>query len=193
MRQITPDFPAWRYTYYDDGLLTPLWCGASLYCKTVDRINSFIGQIVMYGLFVLMAILTWAVFTNVILKSPAIWVMEMSQFSLAAYYLLGGGYTMQQEAHVRMDVLYERLPTNIKKYLDFFTGFILLFYLAVLVFGGITSTAYAIEFNQRNFTAWRPPMAPIKFIMTIGMALMLAQAISLLLKDLARILNRKMP
>jgi TRAP-type C4-dicarboxylate transport system permease small subunit len=144
----------------------------------------------MYGLFVMMGILTWGVFTNVVLKSPAIWIMEMAQFSMAAYYLLGGGYTMQQEAHVRMDVVYDRFSPRFKAIADLSTGVILLFYLGILVWGGISSTAYAFEFDQKNFTAWRPPLAPIKTIMTVGMALMLAQAISLLFKDFARVLGR---
>ena len=32
----------------------------------------------------------------------------MAQFLLAAYYLLGGAYSMQLDAHVRMDLLYSR-------------------------------------------------------------------------------------
>lgn len=185
-----PDTPAWRYTYYPEGLLTPLWGGVRYYCLIVDRLNSAIGHMAMYGLFFMMGILTWAVFTNLVLKSPAIWVMEMAQFSMAAYYLLGGGYTLQQEAHVRMDVLYERFSPRLKAIMDLGTAFILIFYLGVLVWGGVSSTAYAFEFNQKNFTAWRPPLAPIKTIMTIGMALMLAQAISIMCKDFARVFGR---
>ena len=32
----------------------------------------------------------------------------MAQFMLTAYYILGGGYSMQIDAHVRMDVFYSR-------------------------------------------------------------------------------------
>ncbi len=185
-----PDTPAWRYTYYEEGLLTPLWGGVRYYCLAVDRLNLAVGHVAMYGLFVMMGILTYAVFTNLVLKSPAIWVMEMAQFSMAAYYLLGGGYTMQQEAHVRMDVLYERFSPKTKAVMDLGTGVILLAYLGILVWGGVSSTAYAFEFNQKNFTSWRPPLAPIKTIMTLGMVLMLAQAISILFKDFARVIGR---
>lgn len=185
-------FPAWRYTYYEDGIWTPLSAGIRAYCQTVDAINRWVGEFVMYGLFVMMAILTWGVFTNVILKSPAIWVMEMAQFSMAAYYLLGGGYTLQQEAHVRMDVFYERWGPRMKAAVDVFTGLFLLFYLVVLIWGGVSSTIYSLEYNQKNFTAWAPPLAPIKIIMTAGMALMLAQALSLFFKDIGRALSLRL-
>jgi len=183
--------PAWRYTYYEDGLGTPLWAVCNLYCRAVDRLNAVIGNCVMFGLFIMMGILTWGVFTNVVMKTPAIWVMEMAQFSMAAYYLLGGGYTLQQEAHVRMDVLYDRFSVGVKAWIDLFTGVILLAYLVVLVWGGVSSTAYAFEYNQKNYTAWGPPLAPIKTVMTIGMGLMLAQGISIFLKDFARVTGRK--
>lgn len=182
--------PPWRLTYYEDGILTPLSTGVRTYCCVVDKTNQAVGQVAMYGLFVMMGILTWAVFTNVVLKSPAIWVMEMAQFSMAAYYLLGGGYTMQQEAHVRMDVFYDRWGPYTKAVVDVCTGLFLLTYLVVLVVGGVSSTMYSFEYNQKNFTSWGPPLAPIKTIMTLGMALMLAQALSLFFKDIGRVMRR---
>ncbi len=42
------------------------------------------------------------------------WVLEMSQFLLSAYYLLGGAYAMQQGAHVRMDLFFDRLSPRKK-------------------------------------------------------------------------------
>ena len=40
---------------------------------------------------------------------PLNWSIEMAQFVLSAYYLLGGAYSMQLDSHVRMDLLYGRL------------------------------------------------------------------------------------
>ena len=37
---------------------------------------------------------------------PPLWTVEMAQFLLAAYYILGGAYTLQLGSHVRMDLLY---------------------------------------------------------------------------------------
>jgi TRAP-type mannitol/chloroaromatic compound transport system permease small subunit len=51
--------------------------------------------------------------------------------------------------------------------------------------GGLSSTAYSIEYGQKNYTSWAPPLWPIKVIMTLGIFLMLLQAISSLFKDVA--------
>ena len=64
--------------------------------------------------------------------------------------------------------------------------FFLIFYLVVLLWGGISSTAYSIQYNQKNYSAWAPPMAPIKIIMVIGITLMLLEAIAFFFKDWAK-------
>lgn len=163
------------------------------YIRVVSKTNQAVGVFAMYLLFVMMGILTYAVISNSILNSPAMWVMEMAQFSMAAYYLLGGGYTLKEGAHVRMDVFYERWGPRTKAIIDSITGIALLFYLCVLVWGGVESTQYSLEYKQKNFTAWGPPLAPIKIIMTCGMALMLLQAIAIILQDIMKACGKKLP
>jgi len=119
--------------------------------------------------------------------------MEMSQFLLAAYYLLGGAYSFQLDAHVRMDLFYGRLSPRRRAVTDAFTILFVLFYLGVLIYGGLSSTEYAWSFNQKNYTSWAPPMWPIKAIMTFGIFLMLLQAISALIKDVAIVRGKPFP
>lgn len=139
----------------------------------------------MYLIFVLMAILFFAAITRSVLNIPFVWVIEMAQFTMAAYYMLGGGYSMQLGAHVRMDVLYDRWSPKKKAFTDSITSFFLIFYLVFLLYGGYSSSEYAIMYNQKNYSAWAPPMAPIKVIMSFGILLMLLQAIATFFKDLA--------
>ena len=110
----------------------------------------------------------------------------MAQFMLVAYYLLGGGYSMQLDSHVRMDLLYSRWSPRKQALADAITSGFLLFYLIFLLVGGVSSTIYAIEYNQKNYSSWAPPLAPIKIIMTVGITLMLLQAIAVFFKDVAK-------
>lgn len=139
----------------------------------------------MYLIFIMMGILLFAAISRSVFNVPHIWVIEMAQFTMAAYYLLGGGYTMQNDAHVRMDLLYERWPVKRRAFADSITAFCLIFYLSVLLYGGYSSTEYALKYGQKNYSAWGPPMAPIKIIMTIGILLMLLQAFATLFRDIA--------
>ncbi len=156
------------------------------YVKYVDAVNRKVGRIVLYLVFGMMGLLLFASISRTFFNVPFVWVMEMAQFTMAAYYLLGGGYSMQLKAHVRMDVLYERWSPKKRAKVDAWTSGFLIFYLVVLLYGAISSTVYAIQYGQRNYSTWGPPMAPIKVIMTIGIALMLLQAIAAFFRDVAK-------
>ncbi|MBS1270263.1 MAG: Sialic acid TRAP transporter permease protein SiaT [Gammaproteobacteria bacterium] len=140
----------------------------------------------MYLIFAMMGILLYSALSRTLFDSPVIWGVEMAQMTMAAYYLLGGGYSMRMDFHVRMDLLYGRWPVKRQAFADSITAFCLILYLVVLLHGGISSTEYALEYNQKNYSVWAPPMAPIKIVMTFGIFLMFLQAVSIFFKDLAR-------
>lgn len=157
-----------------------------LYVRYVDAVNRTVGRFAMYMIFAMMGVLLYSSISRTFFDVPLIWVVEVAQMTMAAYYLLGGGYSMQLDSHVRMDLLYGRWSIKQRAFTDSITAFCLVFYLVFLLVGGISSTQYAIEYNQKNYSVWAPPMAPIKIIMTIGIAMMLLQATSMFFKDLAR-------
>ena len=160
------------------------------YIRFVEKIGEIVGNGAMYLLLLMMGILLYSIVTNA-MHRPVIWAMEMSQFTMAAYYILGGASSLKDGIHVRMDFLYERWSARTKAFVDLFTVFFMLFYLFVMIKGGYDSSMFALEFDQRNHTVWRPPMAPIKIIMTSGMALMFLQATAEFFKDLCRVAGRK--
>ena len=144
----------------------------------------------MYLVFVMMFILILSFVTRNIINIPLIWIIEMAQFVMTGYYLLGGGYSMLTDDHVRMDLIYSKFNDKTKALLDSFTSVFLFFYLVVLLIGSISSLTYTIDTNQRLFTAWAPYVWPIKTIMTFGILLMLLQSIAIFFKDLAKVLNK---
>jgi TRAP-type mannitol/chloroaromatic compound transport system permease small subunit len=87
--------------------------------------------------------------------------------------------------HVRMDLIYGLYSDKTKAKIDVFTNIFLLVYLIVLLIGAISSTQYAIEYDQRKFSLWNPSMIPIKIIMTFGILLMILQTVSTFFKDIA--------
>jgi hypothetical protein len=60
-----------------------------------------------------------------------------------------------------------------------------------MLWGGVSSTNYALEYGQRAATSWRPYMAPIKIVMTFGILLMLLQTFAFFFRDLARVRGRE--
>ncbi|MEN8200034.1 MAG: TRAP transporter small permease subunit [Thermodesulfobacteriota bacterium] len=157
-----------------------------LYVKYVDYISTKLGRLAMYSIFLMIAVLLLGAVTRNIINMPLSWTVEMAQFIITGYYIIGGAYSMQMKDHVRMDLLYEHWMPKTKAKVDVCTNFFLLFYLITLFVGSISSTMYAIEYGQRNFSQWNPSMIPIKIIMVLGIFLMILQTISTFFKDLAK-------
>lgn len=135
----------------------------------------------------MMAILLWSSFSKAFLL-PSLWTLEMAQFAMVAYFILGGPYSLQMGSNVRMDLFYGEWSDRKKAWMDCFTVLFLLVYLVVLLWGGIESTLYSFKYGgERSPTAWRPYLWPIKVAMCIGIFLMLLQAISELFKDILRL------
>ena len=158
-----------------------------LFVRAVDTVNRWVGRFAMYLFFALAAVLIWSTLSRLLLGAPVNWALEMSQFILSAYYLLGGAYTLQLNGHVRMDLFYGRLTPRRRASIDAFTALFVIFYLAVMVWGGISSSNYAITYGQKNYTAWAPLLWPIKVIMTFGIFLMLLQFIANFFRDIAEV------
>ena len=186
------------------------------YIRAVDAVNYRLGRIVMYGIFGMIAVLLWSSISKTFLL-PSFWTLEIAQFAMVAYYMLGGPYSIQLGANVRMDLFYHSWTTRRKAWFDAFTVLFLLFYLGVLLYGAMGSMAYSLGYFgdqplafwcqflwaflsggfdgagemlgylERSPTAWRPVLWPIKLVMCIGVFLMLLQAVSELLKDILRL------
>ena len=73
------------------------------FARTIDGISRIIGLVVMYGVFVLMGILLWSSISKTFFV-PSLWTLEMAQFAMVAYYMLGGPYSILIGSNVRMDL-----------------------------------------------------------------------------------------
>ena len=162
-----------------------------IFVRTIDATNKAVGKFSQYLVFAMMGVLLFESFSRTFFNQPHIWVVEIAQFTMAAYYLLGGGYSMILEGHVRIDLLYDRWGLKTRAVMDVITAVVLIFYLVLLLYGAISSLEYALRYGQVNYTSWAPPLAPIKVIMAIGIALMLLQAIAIFFKDLATFRGEK--
>lgn len=187
-----------------------------IYIGAIEAMNRVIGRMAMYLIFVLMAVLLWSSASKVFM-TPSLWTLETAQFVMVAYFVLGGPYSIQMGANVRMDLFYGDWSPKTKAWVDAITVFFLLFYLGVLLYGGLVSTAYslgyfgsepfdfflslivtfftegpsaageALGFLERSPTAWRPWLWPIKTLLCLGVFLMILQSLAEFFKDIGRL------
>ena len=164
-----------------------------LYVRWVDWLSEKFGLLAMYLIFVMIGVLLIDAFTRNVVNIPLHWCIEMAQFTLAAYYTIGGAHSLQLGDHVRMDLIYDRLSERGKAWMDVFTSVFFIFYLGCLLWGAWSSALYSYEYNQKLMSVWNPPVAPIKFVMVFGITLFLLQVFSTLFKDIAKARGIHMP
>jgi len=155
------------------------------YVRLVDKVSDYVGYLAASLIFVMGATLIFDAITRNVLHIPVHWAIEFTQFTLAAYYFMGGPITMKNEDHVRMDLWYANLSERGKAKLDLATVGCMIFYLGVMLVGSISSLQYAIQTGERRFSMWNPSVIPIKALLTLCLVLMLLQAFSLMFKHIA--------
>lgn len=183
------------------------------YIRWIDAVNYRVGRFAMYLIFALVGVLAWSTVSKVAF-TPSLWTLEAAQFVMVAFYMLGGPYSIQLGSNVRMDLFYSTWSLKTKSWVDSLTVLFLLFYLCVLFYGAVASTAYSLGYFgsepfsyfwnlftafvtggtgaageqighlERSSTIWRPMIWPVKFIMCLGIFLMLLQCLSELFKDI---------
>ena len=115
------------------------------YVRGIDAMNRAIGRCAMYLLFALVGVLLWSSVSKTFF-TPTLWTLETAQFIMVGYYILGGPYAMQMGSNVRMDFFYGDWSPRRKAMADVITIWFLMFYLGVLLYGAISSTAYSLGY-----------------------------------------------
>lgn len=162
------------------------------YVRIVDKVSDYVGYLAASLIFFMGATLLLDAVTRNVLNVPIHWAIELTQFTLAAYYFMGGPITLKNNEHVRMDLWYANLSDRGKAKLDIVTVFCLIFYLFVMLVGSISSLQYAITTNEKRFSMWNPSVIPIKALLTVCLVLMLLQAFALVFKHIATLRGERL-
>lgn len=162
------------------------------YVRIVDRVSDYVGYLAASLIFLMIATLLLDAVTRNVLNIPIHWAIEFTQFTLAAYYFMGGPITMKNNEHVRMDLWYANLSDRGKAKLDLVTVWCMIFYLGVMLVGSISSLQYAIDTDEKRFSMWNPSVIPIKALLTTCLILMLLQAFALVFKHIATLREERL-
>ena len=99
-------------------------------------------------------------------------------------YLLAGGFALLHGDHVRVDVLYVKLPKRGRAGADVFTS--VFFFICALALLGSSWRFFvdAVGMFEVTEETWRVQLYPVKGAMVLGAVLLVLAGLSKLLKDL---------
>lgn len=159
--------------------------------RGIDALNEAIGRAVKW--LVLLATLVSA--TNAGLRygfdlSSNAW-LELQWYLFALIFLLGAGYTLKHNGHVRIDVLYGRLTPRAQAWIDLLGGLLFLLPVAGLMAWlgwAVFAESWAIQEHSPDsggLLRW-----PIKLALPVGFGLLFLQGVSESIKRAAMLAGR---
>ena len=154
--------------------------------RGIDRVNAFIGKSVMW--LILLAVLVSS--GNAIVRKLFNWssnsLLELQWYLFGAAFMGAAAYTLEQNEHIRIDVFYGTRTRRTQHWIDLFGH--VLFTLPFVVLMTWLLVPYALQaFNsgQISNNAGGLIIWPARAILALGFALLIAQALSEIIKKIA--------
>lgn len=152
--------------------------------RAIGSAVDWAGRFVSYWTLLSIFVYYYEVVVRFLFNSPTNWVHESMFLMYGMQYLLCGAYALRSESHVRVDVIYMRFSPRGKALADVMTSFFFFIFVGTLLWTGFTYAWQATTIGEVSFSEWGVQYWPIKLTMPIGAALLLAQGIVNLLRDI---------
>ena len=91
---------------------------SSAIVAAIDRLNELIGRWIAWLTLFMVLVTVVIVVLRYGFNIGFIWMQESVRFMYAAVFLLGAGYTLKHDGHVRVDMLYERMGLQRRAWVD---------------------------------------------------------------------------
>jgi TRAP-type mannitol/chloroaromatic compound transport system permease small subunit len=166
--------------------ISPAWIPFLTACRFIDRINAFLGRSVMW--LILLAILVSA--GNAIIRkafdiSSNAW-LELQWYLFGWAFLVAASYTLQQNEHIRIDIISNALSRRTRNWIDIFGhAFMLLPFTLLMIFLSWPFFLRAFRSGEMSGSAGGLIIWPGRLAVLVGFILLFFQAVSELIKRIA--------
>jgi len=157
----------------------------------IDSLNAWMGRGVAWVTTFLVVVVFLDVIMRYAFNTSFVFTQELEWHLFGFIFLMGAGYTLLHEGHVRVDIVYQRLDRKAQAWVDLVGCLVFLFPGAIMVI------ATAMPFVTNSFSVLEgspdPGGIPFRFIIKscipIGFVLFGLQGISLFVKSLRTVMG----
>lgn len=162
------------------------------FLEMIDGANEWTGRASSYLILPMVGVVIYEVVMRRLFNAPTTWAFDMTTFIYGIHFMLGLGYVMLYDRHVRIDVIAQQFPPKVQLWLRIITFWILFFpYIAALTFASVEFAIDSWAMWEVGQNTWRPPIYPIKSIIPIATTLLLFQGFSNFVKDVRTLKGEK--
>jgi len=162
-----------------------------VFCGAIDSTNEAVGRMVSWVSLLLVLVVFVDVVMRYLFRTSFVFTQELEWHLFAFIFLIGAGYTLLHDGHVRVDIIYQRLSVKGRAWVNLIGVILFLIPGCWLVI----STSWKFVGNSFSVLEGSPDPGgiPYRFIikgtMTVGYALLLLQGLSMGLHALMQLLG----
>ena len=152
----------------------------------IDTFNLWVGRVVAWLTLPLTGAMVYEVVARYFFTAPTVWAYDISRMLYGAMFVLGAAYVLSRGLHIRSDFLYRRWSVNTQGWVDTVL-YVTCFFPAMAILLWVSQDwawASLTRAERGTDTAWMPLLGPVKATLPIGVAFLLIQGVSELLKSL---------
>ncbi len=157
--------------------------------KAIDLISEGMGRIGWLIILYCMFAGVTDVFLRYVLNSPSLWISTTVQAAMVILACVGGVYSLNDNAFVKLDLFYANFSPRRKAVCDIITVVFTFLFLSVLIWKGTSAALLSIKFQQVTPTVIPIPIYPIKTFIPIAAVVMLLVVIKKLVNDVRTIIS----
>jgi TRAP-type mannitol/chloroaromatic compound transport system permease small subunit len=150
------------------------------FLHTIDGISTWVGKAAAWLIILLMLVVCAEVFKRYILNAPTAWIFDLENMLYGSLFMLGGAYTLAQNAHVRGDFLYSSMKPRTQAFLDLILYVVFFFPgIAALIYAGYHYAGDSWRILEHStVTSDGPPVYHFKTVIPIAGALVMLQGVA---------------
>jgi len=159
--------------------------------RAIDRMNEFIGKSVSW--LILVAVLVSA--TNAIIRktlnmSSNAW-LELQWYLFGAAFLGAAAYTLKQNEHIRIDIIYGALSRRAQHWIDLLGHlFFLMPFVTIMLYLLFPYVMLSVRSGEMSTNAGGLIIWPAKMLLLAGFILLFLQGLSEIVKKIAVMTGR---
>lgn len=148
------------------------------YVTLVTRINRVLFYLAAGLMLIIVPVMLYEVVSRYLFDAPTVWSMELATMLFGPYFLLGGPYLLHLRGHVNLDLVRRRLSRERIRQLDLFNHVVIMAFCAIMATYSLPLAIQSLAFSETSFSAWNPPVWPVKFAVPVAVILLGAQSLA---------------
>lgn len=151
--------------------------------RAIDNTNEWAGKTVAWLLVPMVFITVFEVVMRYIFSMPTWWAWDLNRQLQGAVVVMGIGYALLHDNHVRVDVLITRLSPRKRLWVEVIVYPVLIVFIGILIYRLIPYTWMSLRVLEHYTSAWSPIIYPLKTLMTLGFIMLFLQALAIWTRD----------